>query len=555
MLLSETELDIPGYKIEKLIAEGGMADVYLAIQKSLNRRVALKLLKKFDKPEQSDRFVNEGKIIASLYHSNIITIHDIGVVNEQHYISMEYLEGGDLETRIGHGIPPDAAVDLIATIGHCLELVHSKGIVHRDIKPANILFRKDDTPVLTDFGIAKQLNQDTSLTMDGTAMGSPDYLSPEQAACKSLDGRADIYSLGILFYEMITGEKPYKGDSYIEIVMAHISAPIPTLPKNLERYQVMFERMTAKDPEERFDSVTEMIAFIDKYIHPKKGNRIWAKIAGFFRNLSSQKPVVHNMAKTLQFPASDLPSDSSEVANSEHFSKPASRKSGGAMVFFRRTLIVTVTLVLVGGTVWQLGWVPEGVLSLRIAITEDKSVPSAEESATGLSTSETTQASLAEDLSTSSSAPVTKQVSLAEGPSTNNPAPEVEQDTLQERLFLLDSDDDEVEQYLLKAKTALSAYKLTVPEQDNAYFYYKKVLALAPKNKEARRGKVEIANRYAYLAEREIERYEYTKAKHYVNTGLRVQPGHRRLVVLKQRTNALKDVPKRIYNRIESIFE
>jgi serine/threonine-protein kinase PpkA len=207
--------------VVRLIAEGGMATVYLAIQESLGRFVALKLLKKFDTPEQSNRFLNEGRIIASLNHQNIITIHDIGVFGDRHYISMEYPEGGDLKARIKGGMPPQAALDLIEGIGSCLDFVHRKGIVHRDIKPGNILFRKDDTPVLTDFGIAKQLEQDTNLTMDGTAIGSPYYLSPEQAECKPLDGRTDIYGLGIVLFEMLMGHKPYKGKSYIEIVMAH----------------------------------------------------------------------------------------------------------------------------------------------------------------------------------------------------------------------------------------------------------------------------------------------------------------------------------------------
>jgi len=143
-------VEIPGYKVEGLVAEGGMAAVYLAIQESLDRRVALKLLKKFDKPEQFKRFINEGRIIASLNHRNIITIHDIGVIGDQHYISMEYLEEGDLEARIRRGMTPADAINLLETIGECLEFVHRKGIVHRDIKPANILFSKDGTPILTD---------------------------------------------------------------------------------------------------------------------------------------------------------------------------------------------------------------------------------------------------------------------------------------------------------------------------------------------------------------------------------------------------------------------
>ena len=150
-----------------------MASVYLAVQESLNRRVVLKLPKKFTDVYQSARFVNEGRIIASLNHRNIITIYDIGVVGERHYFSMEYLHGGDLEERIIRGISPDAALDLVETIGGCLEFVHRKNIIHRDIKPANILFHRDGTPVLTDFGVAKQIEADSRLTRDGTTLGSP----------------------------------------------------------------------------------------------------------------------------------------------------------------------------------------------------------------------------------------------------------------------------------------------------------------------------------------------------------------------------------------------
>ena len=262
--LTGNEMQIPGFKVVRLIAEGGMATVYLAIQESLGRFVALKILKKFDNPEQSNRFLNEGRIIASLNHQNIITIHDIGVFGDHHYISMEYPDGGDLKARIKGGMPPHAALDLLEGIGSCLDFVHRKGIVHRDIKPGNILFRKDDTPVLTDFGIAKQLEKDHNLTMDGTAIGSPYYLSPEQAECKPLDGRTDIYGLGIVFFEMLMGRKPYRGKSYIEIVMAHKMEPIPSLSPHLQAYQGLLERMIAKDPNDRFESAHDLLRYLSK---------------------------------------------------------------------------------------------------------------------------------------------------------------------------------------------------------------------------------------------------------------------------------------------------
>ena len=244
------------------IAEGGMASVYLAVQESLERHVVIKQLKKADDVYQSARFRHEGRIIASLNHRNIITIYDIGVIGDRYYISIEYLEGGDLEVRMLSNISVDAALDLVDEIGSCLDFLHKQDIVHRDIKPANILFHKDGTPILSDFGVAKQQEVDINLTRDGTALGSPYYISPEQAECKVLDGRADIYSLGIILYEMLTGAKPYEGDSYMETIIAHLSNPIPSLPPELACYQELIDRMIAKDRNDRFSTGGEIVDFI-----------------------------------------------------------------------------------------------------------------------------------------------------------------------------------------------------------------------------------------------------------------------------------------------------
>ena len=155
-------MNIAGYRIEKQIGKGGMAMVYLATQESLNRPVALKVMNPLyaDSAEFSERFLNEGRILASIHHSNIITIHDIGISGNFHFISMEYVQGGDLADRLKQGVSPDEAVNMVETIAACLDAAHNAHIVHRDIKPANILFRKDGHLLLTDFGIAKQLGAD-----------------------------------------------------------------------------------------------------------------------------------------------------------------------------------------------------------------------------------------------------------------------------------------------------------------------------------------------------------------------------------------------------------
>lgn len=395
--MAKAEVNIPGYKVERLIAEGGMAAVYLAIQESLDRRVALKLLKKFDKPEQSKRFINEGQIIASLNHRNVITIHDVGIIGGQHYISMEYLEEGDLEARIREGITPAAAISLIKTIGDCLDFVHRKGIVHRDIKPANILFCNDGTPILTDFGIAKQLEQDTRLTRDGAAMGSPDYLSPEQAECKPLDGRTDIYGLGIVFYEMLTGRKPYQGGSYIETVMAHITDPIPSLPPHLGRYQGLLERMIAKDPEERFPSAADMIVFINKMGRTTPVEEISEKVVGLVRRLRESTPADPNQVKTIKITRDDLATGTSatmQKVTANGFRTLIDNLASRSRNTNQRWLMAGLILVLVTGSVWMAGRAPESLaahspeseveqylLKAKIAMDSDKLAAPAQDNA------------------------------------------------------------------------------------------------------------------------------------------------------------------------------
>ena len=274
-------IEVPGYKIQHALGKGGMATVYLAVQESLNRPVALKILNKFDTEAQTARFFNEGKIIASLNHHNIITIHDLGEVNGRCFLAMEYLEGGDLNRFIRKGLQAKGCIQLLKLIANCLAFVHKKGIVHRDIKPENILFRKNGTPVLTDFGVAKQIQTDTSLTMDGMTVGSPYYMSPEQAEHKPLDAKTDIYSLGIVFYEMLTGQKPFQGSSPINIIIAHLTTEAAPLPKHLERYQELLNLMIAKDAADRFKSAADLIVFLKKLTQPAsphKGTKILGRV-------------------------------------------------------------------------------------------------------------------------------------------------------------------------------------------------------------------------------------------------------------------------------------
>ncbi len=261
-------MDIPGYQISEKIGKGGMADVYLATQVSLSRPVVLKIMHLAGDPNDDvkiERFLAEGRIVASLNHPNIITIYDIGITdNNSLYISMEYINNGDLKGRIGIPMDPLEALGYLLQISSGLKTAHEHGIIHRDVKPANILFRDDDTPLLTDFGIAKQLGKDLDLTQTNAFLGSPNYISPEQAGGGDVDERSDIYSLGCVFYEMVTGDKPYHADSVIDVVMQHNKAPVPTLPENLQKYQPLLDKMMAKDRNDRFSSAADLMDTIRK---------------------------------------------------------------------------------------------------------------------------------------------------------------------------------------------------------------------------------------------------------------------------------------------------
>ncbi len=236
------QIQVPGYRIERVLGKGGMATVYLATQMSLGRPVALKVLHDPDTPQFFERFFNEGRCIARLNHSNLVSIYDIGQGEGFYYIAMEFLPGGDLKSRIAQGIKPSQALKILIRLAGCLAYVHGEGVVHRDIKPSNILFGTDGTPVLTDFGIAKLIQADNDLTVTGTVMGSPHYLS-----------------LGIIFYEMLTGRKPYTADSFAATLMAHIQKPLPKLPEQYASLQPILDKLLAKKPEDRFQSGAELL--------------------------------------------------------------------------------------------------------------------------------------------------------------------------------------------------------------------------------------------------------------------------------------------------------
>ncbi len=253
---------IRGYRFVRKIGATEYSGVYLAERESSNTMVVLKVLRQKPGRDDSigafDRFLQEYETIAEMNHPNVVKIYDLGVADDHAHIAMEYLDGGDLRNKIDDGIPPDDAVGYLRQIAGALTAIHAHGVLHRDLKPANIMLREDGSIALIDFGLAKRAKLESEITDKGEIFGTPYYMSPEQGHGGGVDQRSDIYSLGVVFYEMLTGEKPYKADTAMGIIFKHAHAPIPLLPTHLAQYQVLINLMLAKAPEDRLQGAMEI---------------------------------------------------------------------------------------------------------------------------------------------------------------------------------------------------------------------------------------------------------------------------------------------------------
>ena len=260
-------MEIPGYEIEKMIGEGGMARVYLALHKALNRKVAIKVMNRQHgaDSENSNRFIREARIVANLTHPSIVTIHDVGEHDGHNYLVMELLPSGEtLKDKIKVGVDSQYALSIVRQVATALKVAHEKNIVHRDIKPDNIMFRADGSVVLMDFGVARSVDASaTQVTQAGLIIGTPQYISPEQAQGKNIGTYSDIYSLGVVFYEMLTGKAPYTADTPLALALKHVSEPVPELAGDLAVYQSLLDNMMAKTRKHRYSNCDQIITDID----------------------------------------------------------------------------------------------------------------------------------------------------------------------------------------------------------------------------------------------------------------------------------------------------
>ena len=255
----QTEVpEIPGYTIvdPEPLGEGGFAKVYLARHISLQVNVALKIMDATlaDDVDFCKRFLKEARTCANLgNHPNIIHIYDVGCVGDSYYIAMQYLSGPNLRNILDSGKPYNHPLEILLPIVDALGYAHERGVIHRDVKPANILFNESGRAILADFGIAKSINESTQLTVAGSVIGTASYMSPEQAkGLSEIDGRSDLYSIGVLLYEMLCGEKPYQSTDQMGLMLQHVNDPIPQLPESESIYQPLISRLMAKEPDDRY---------------------------------------------------------------------------------------------------------------------------------------------------------------------------------------------------------------------------------------------------------------------------------------------------------------
>jgi eukaryotic-like serine/threonine-protein kinase len=258
---------IPDYRRARLLARGSVSQLYVAESEKVGALVALKVT-----PSRRDesgvdqalaRFIQEYEIAQRVRHTNIVRLYELGVADDHAYLAMEYFHQGDLRRRMRAGLSPSEALGFAVQIARALGALHEEGILHRDLKPGNVMLRLNEQVALIDFGLAKHEALEFEVTDAGLIFGTPHYMSPEQGHGQELDARSDLYSLGVVLFEMLTGQKPYSADNPMTIIYMHRNAPLPPVPEALAQLRPLLERMLAKRPEDRFADAGETAEAIE----------------------------------------------------------------------------------------------------------------------------------------------------------------------------------------------------------------------------------------------------------------------------------------------------
>ncbi|MBT8438479.1 MAG: protein kinase [Gammaproteobacteria bacterium] len=511
-------LELPGYKIEKEIGKGGMARVYLALHEGLQRQVAIKVMSRHldEDMDFSERFMREARIVANLNHQHIVTVYDVNVYDGYHYIAMEYLPGGvTLDTKIKQGITPQEGLETIKQVAAALAYAHSKDIVHRDIKPENIMYREDGSAILTDFGIARSTTATTKMTVTGTVIGTPHYMSPEQAQGKELTLSSDIYSLGVVLYELLTGKVPYEADSTVSVLLKHVSEPVPSLEGELAIYQPVLDCMMAKDKESRYQNCGEIIADIDSLI------------AG--GDASNATTVINQALQATVVQQADIPADGTPAIK---------RKQKRLIVAIAAGVFVAASAG--GYLVYQQNQAAkeqqrqaEFREQEEQRMLEEKQLQAkkqAEEKATELKARQEEMKRLAAQKKAEEEK--AKQLATLELKKKEE-ARRVKQKVAQEKARL--AKQKQINDMLSRAELQLQNTQLKAANQS-----FQDVLKLEPGNSTAMKGITRVADRYLALARTFAIANDFDKANSYINSVIKIAPTHERLTSTQKEIIDLK---------------
>ncbi|QIB65927.1 serine/threonine-protein kinase [Kineobactrum salinum] len=574
--------DIPGYKIDSILGEGGMATIYLAEQESFGRRVALKVMspRLLSDASFGERFLREARIVAQLTHPNFVPVYEVGRHGDYRYMSMEYLPGGDLKSLMRQGLPLADSIRIVKDVASALHYAAGKNFIHRDIKPANILMRENGSPVVCDFGIARQTDIEEQMTLVGTVIGTPHYMSPEQAQAKELDGRSDLYSLGAIFYEMLTGRRPYDSASVIQVSIMHVTEPIPELPGELAAFQFFIEKAMAKLPDNRFQSGMEFIYALEELeeehyelIHRVAPTQVLSE-ADFRSKLG---------ASGMRTPVSALSTDSAarRRVRPSRTGMSKSQFHGWRGLLRQRSWqagsgAVGLLLIVAAGGWWMAGdetpteppplytppvagagldgKVDELKQAATLAMTEGRLYGSGEDNAQHYLTSllifapDDTEARLAitrlfgmyleqagDMIAAGEYGAATEVLNYASQINFHIEDQNLleQQNLLRRELFsaqqqsiVAASRSREIKRLLDAADSLFAEGKLTSPAGDNVYDKYQQVLSIDPDNETARAGIQRVAGRFLSQARDQTKQGEFGRARAYMSAAVQIFPQH-----------------------------
>ena len=448
------EFEVPGHRLVRPLGRGGMATVYLAIQSSLGRPVAVKILQAAT-DETITRFEQEARTIARLQHPHIVAIYEVGRTSDgQLYYTMPYLPNGDL-SKVDLRDSPSRIAAVIRALAGALGHAHKHGIVHRDVKPENVLFDQHRRALLTDFGIARA-SDSLRVTREGATMGSSGYMSPEQARGQDIDGRSDLYSLGVVCYELLTGDLPYRGADALSTAIAHIEQPVPKLPPLKRTWQPFVDKALAKSPEARFQNAEEMIAALDAV----DGRR------------TSPRPVVPATPPPSKFQWPHLKLPRLKLSPLAGIRLPRMQLPSQRLVRrYGPALLMLLALIAVSAA--ALSWRSHSRRSALVSSSPSSAVPPpAAAQAPPLVAHETAPAPVGEaPAPATSAAPAQLLATIPVEPSSADGAQQAK-----------------VAELLGQADALFSRDHLTVPKEDSAVARYQEVLQLEPDNRSARTG-------------------------------------------------------------------